>query len=98
MNPQTQIDFDAPPVEPRFKGADYQPERDKPRLGAQYQRVLVAMSDGQWRDLDEIRAITGDPQASISRQLRYAKAEGHTIEKRHRGDAKHGLYEYRVKS
>jgi len=89
---QRSLDFDAAPA-PRFQGHDYHPSRDQQRLATQYDRVLAAMSDGQWRDLDEIRAITGDPQASISRQLRYAKEAGHVVEREHRGN---GRYVYRV--
>ncbi len=56
-------------------------------------------SDGEWRTLDEIAAITGDPQASISAQLRHlrkARFGNHTLEKRPRGDRHQGLWEYRV--
>jgi hypothetical protein len=89
---QRQIDFDTP----RFNGSDYDPARDNARLGAQFLRVLAAMSDHDWHTLDELHAITGDPQASISAQIRHARKArfgSHTIEKQHRGN---GLFAYRL--
>lgn len=80
----------------RFNGADYEPRRDNPRLGAQIQRVFDAIKDGHWHTLAEIERITGDPPASISAQLRHLRKPrfgGHAIERRHVGS---GLYEYRM--
>lgn len=78
-----------------FNGPDYIAPRDDKRLTAQYERIKKCMSDGQWRTLSEINAITGDPEASISAQLRHARKarfDSATIEKRYLGG---GLYEYR---
>lgn len=86
--------FDQP-----FAGSDYDDERDRPRLAGQLLRVFNCMKDGAWRTLDEIHELTGDPHASVSAQLRHLRKERfgkHTIDKRHRGEPAHGLYEYRL--
>jgi hypothetical protein len=80
----------------RFNGADYVPNRDDPRLAKQIYRVWDAMYDGRWKTLQEISFITGDPEASISAQLRHLRKPrfgSHTIEREH---IKHGLYQYRL--
>jgi hypothetical protein len=82
-----------------FQGADYDADLDAARLGRQIRRVASAMSDGAWRTLSEIEAITGDPQASISAQLRNLRKARHgtsSIERRRRGDRRDGLFEYRL--
>jgi len=82
-----------------FDGSDYVPELDNERLGNQMKRVFLAMMDGRWRTLSEVEKITGDPQASISAQLRHMrkpKFGSHTIEKRTRGERQRGLFEYRL--
>ena len=79
-----------------FDGADYVPDRDDERLGSQCQRIFSLMQDSHWRSLPEIESVTGDPQASISAQLRHfrkARFGAHIVERR-RGD--HSLYEYRL--
>jgi hypothetical protein len=80
----------------RFDGDDYQPPRDDPRLGSQYLRIFTLMADAMWRTLGEIAGETGDPEASISAQLRHMRKErfgAHTVERRYCGE---GLYEYRL--
>jgi len=80
----------------RFDGDDYQPERDDVRLTGQLLRVYFIMSMGHWRTLPELEALTGDPQASISAQLRHLRKDrfgGHTVEREYIGD---GLYRYRL--
>ena len=80
----------------RFDGSDYQPPRDNPRLSRQYIRVFELMKDARWRRLKVIADTTGDPEASVSAQLRHMRKPrfgSHTIEKRHKGE---GLYEYRL--
>lgn len=77
-----------------FNGSDYVPERDNARLAGQLLRVFNAMKDGRRRTLREIAGITGDPEASISaqlRNLRKARFGGHAIGKAHLGG---GLYNY----
>jgi hypothetical protein len=79
-----------------FAGADYLPERDDKRLASQLGRVKAAIADKKARTLNEIAAITGDPVASISAQLRHlrkSKFGAHTIEREHLGG---GLYSYRL--
>lgn len=89
--------FNQPDFKPKFNGSDYEPINDDARLTGQLLRVFNCMKDGQWRTLSEIEAITNDPQASISAQLRHLKKErfgSHTINKQRRGDRKQGLFEY----
>ena len=88
-----------PLFDQRFNGDDYVDARDRPRLRGQILRVYDLMRDEGWRTLGEIEGETGDPQASISAQLRHLRKKRfgeHTVEKRHRGDPVGGLYEYRV--
>lgn len=84
---------------PRFDGDDYVRPRDDKRLVPQYDRIWNCMVDGQWRTLVEIAALTGDPPASISAQLRHMRKDrfgAHTVNRRHRGDEGTGLYEYQL--
>lgn len=80
----------------RFDGSDYQPARDDVRLTGQLLRIWSVVCDGAWRTLDQIAAATGDPQASISAQLRHLRKPrfgAHKVEREH---VKDGLYRYRV--
>jgi hypothetical protein len=91
--------LDLDPAVVRFDGPAYNPETDDVRLTGQIKRVFETMEDGQWRTLGEIEAETGDPQASISAQLRHLRKPrfgSHVVEKRNRGDAEHGHFEYRL--
>lgn len=84
------------PENPMFDGADYIPIRDNARLTGQIKRIYSLMSDGKWRTLQEIEQETGDPQASISAQLRHlrkARFGGHTVKREHLGG---GLYRYKL--
>lgn len=77
-------------------GRTYSRERDKKRLNAQQQAVFNAMSDGVWRSLARIHAMTGAPEASVSARLRDARKSkfgGHTVERRF---VSRGLWEYRL--
>lgn len=83
----------------RYRGSDYDPAKDNARLDNQLGRVWGCMQDGQWRTLDEIAAITKDPQASISAQLRHLRKPrfgSYVINKRNRGNREHGLFEYQL--
>jgi len=83
----------------RFNGPCYDPKHDQARLTGQILRVYNAMADGQWRTLDEIHALTGDPHASISAQLRHLRKKrfgAHVVDKRRRGRPESGLWEYRL--
>ena len=80
----------------RFNGADYSPERDNERLSKQLDRVVWAMRDEQWHTLRAVSRMTGDPEASVSAQLRHLRKPrfgGHTVERRY---VNNGLYEYKL--
>lgn len=82
------LHFDGP-------GEDDATERNQ-RLTGQIQRVYACMAGGEWRTLATIAGATGDPEASVSAQLRHLRKPrfgGHTVERRHLGA---GLYEYRL--
>jgi hypothetical protein len=83
-------------MQPHFNGPDYVPARDDNRLNAQYERIFHLMVDGVWRTLNQIHQLTGDPEASISAQLRHMRKPrfgSHTVDKEYLGN---GLYQYRV--
>lgn len=89
--------FDRPAA--RFDGPDYDHAMDHARLAGQILRVFECMRDGRWRTVEEISAITKDPQPSVSAQLRHLrkpKFGQHLVEKRTRGDRAHGLFEYHL--
>jgi hypothetical protein len=86
-------------MELTFDGATYSAEFDCERLTGQQRRVYCLMRDGEWRTLGEISFATGDPQASVSARLRDLRKErngSHLVERRHRGEPRSGLYEYRL--
>lgn len=77
-----------------FNGSDYQPARDDVRLTKQFMRVFDFMKDGFPRTLASIARVTGDPEASISAQLRHMRKPrfgGHKVNKQY---YKEGLYFY----
>ncbi len=85
------------PSEARFNGADYNPALDDDRLNKQIGRVYEAMKDGQWRTLAELEAITKDPQASISAQIRHlrkARFGSYKTERERCGES--GTWRYRL--
>ena len=85
----------------RFNGDDYVPGRDDPRLRTQIEKIFDLMRDASWRTLDEISVVTGAPPASVSAQLRHLRKKRfgeHEVDKRHRGEEKFGLYEYRLRA
>jgi hypothetical protein len=68
------------------------------RLNAQLGRVKAIMEDGQWRTLEEISSLSGDPQASISARLRDLRKErfgSYTVNRR-RVEGGNGLHEYQL--
>ncbi len=80
----------------KFDGADYLPPRDDPRLTSQIERVKALMLDNRWRSIRQIAIATGDPENSVSAQLRHLRKEKHgsyRVERKHIGN---GLYHYRV--
>ncbi len=79
-----------------FNGPEYVPERDNKPLLNQIQRIYMVMEPGQWSTLEEIAAMTGDPAASISAQLRHLRKPrfgSFEVQRRARGGR---LYEYRL--
>jgi len=83
----------------RFNGDDYDPALDDARLEKQLGRVWAAMRTGEWLTLRELATRTGDPEASVSAQLRHLRKRrfgAYIVEKRPRGARERGLYEYRV--
>jgi len=94
-----QLDLIPPPVPwwkaSKFSGSDVS-AKDQERLAGQIKRIYTLMIDGQWRTLAEIETATGDPQASISAQLRNLRKHDfgyHTVAKRRRSESQ---WEYRV--
>jgi hypothetical protein len=84
------------PEHARFDGPEYVPTRDNGRLSGQISRVYNALKDGERRTLSQLAHITGDPEASISAQIRHLRKPrfgSNNIERQHRG---HGLYAYRL--
>jgi len=83
-----------------FDGITYDPKLDYQRLSGQLKRVFGVMCKGGWYTLGEIAAHTGDSsEAAISarlRDLRKPKFGGFIIERRRRGEARKGLWEYRL--
>lgn len=82
-----------------FNGPAYDPEEDCARLTGQIKRIFSLMQDGTWRTLSDINEATGDPESSISAQLRHMRKPrfgSHEVTRRARGERKHGLWEYRL--
>jgi hypothetical protein len=80
----------------KFNGADYTPERDDVRLTGQILRIWDVVKDQEWRTLRQIADLTGDPEASVSAQLRHLRKPrfgGHTVEREY---ILNGLYKYKV--
>lgn len=80
----------------RFNGPEYDAARDNVRLVGQLRRVYLVMCDGHWRTVAEIASLTGDPEPSVSAQLRHLRKRrfgGHTVDRRARAGA---LFEYRL--
>ena len=70
---------------------------DFDRLCGQMKKIYALMIDGHWRSLADIENTTGEPQASISAQLRHLRKErfgSHIVDKQRRGET--GTWEYRV--
>lgn len=81
---------------PAFPGPVYDETLDEVRLKGQQARIYLEMQDGVFRTLREIHNLTGDPEASISAQLRGFKKFGFKLNKQRRGDPSNGLWEYQL--
>ena len=80
----------------KFNGSDYNPTLDDGRLGKQMDRVKYVTRSGIPMSLADIAKKTGDPEASVSAQLRHLRKEkhgAHKVDKIHIG---HGIYLYEV--
>lgn len=84
---------------PEPDGSTYVREYDYVRLNGQNEKVRVLMRDGVWRTLSEISFLIDVPEASVSarlRDLRKKKFGGNIVDRRRRGHATSGHYEYRL--
>ena len=99
--------FDIKPSfkESDFDGVTYEPKFDATRLRGEMARVYNVMKDHQWHTLREIwerilfHHAKSDSEAGISarlRDLRKAKFGSHMVNRRRRGDAKRGIFEYQL--
>ena len=82
---------------PLFDGPCFDPVLDQQRLEGQMDRVFKCLEAGDWLTLGELGERTGDPEASISAQIRHlrkARFGNHIIVKQRRGEG--GLWEYRL--
>ncbi len=68
---------------------------DKPRLMTQFERIVAHMADGQWRTQYAIAESLGIPQGSVGSQLRNARVDGYTVEKK-RDKPAGGTWVYRI--
>lgn len=81
----------------RYEGP-VDPKIDFDRLQGQTKRIHDLMIDGVYRTLSEIENITGDPQPSISSQLRHLRKirfGGFILNKRRRNE-NGGTWEYQL--
>lgn len=82
-----------------FDGAVYDPALDDDRLHRQLGRVWNAMADGQWHTIEALATVTGDPENSVSAQLRHLRKTRHgswIIDKERL--TSNGLYAYRMRN
>lgn len=92
----TQLTLDDYLETARFEGPPDNAQ-DCERLCGQIKRIYELMRDECWRSLAEIERETGDPQASVSAQLRHLRKHrfgAHQIEKRRRDGL--GTWEYKL--
>lgn len=87
------------PTMKEFDGDRINPSLDNPRLRGQLLRVFEVLKRGGWWTYREIADITGDPETSISAQIRNLRKEkcgGFKVPGRHRGEPKNGLWEFHL--
>ncbi len=97
-------------VKPSFKksefdGVTYEAKFDSSRLRGEMARVYAIIKDHQWYTLHEIafgifhRFDKDDSEPGISarlRDLRKPKFGSHTVNRRRRGEASRGIWEYQL--
>lgn len=88
-----------------FGGQTFIPSLDAARLSGQWKRVFNVMASGRWLTLSEIQReiekMTGvhDSETGISARTRDFRKDhfgGHWVHSQRRGDAKRGVWEYRL--
>lgn len=82
-----------------FDGRTYEPAHDQARLSSLLDNVRNLMLDGRWRTLSAINRIVGGTEASVSARLRDLRKErfgAYMVERRREGEAKRGIFSYRV--
>ncbi len=82
------------PVAPQFHGKTFDADLDQARLTTQLDRVLAALSDGEWWTLKGLEVKTGAPGASASARIRGLTSQGHDIKSVRLSD---GKWRYRLK-
>jgi hypothetical protein len=94
------LDIVPPPLPvAAFDGETFEPKHDQARLSKQLLIVYTLMCDQEWYTLGEISDRTWFQEQSVSariRDMRKTKFGAHTVERRRRGDAKRGIFEYRL--
>lgn len=83
-----------------FAGPCFDPALDGTRLKRQLGRVYNVMKAGGWWTLRDIAKVSGDPEASVSAQLRHLrkpKFGGYTVDRR-RATNGDGMWEYRLQA
>ena len=96
-----QLTLDDIQIQPGFDGRTYDRKHDHARLTGLLEQVFTLMSDGKWRTLREIvnQLCANTSETSVSarlRDLRKYKFGNHTVNRRRRGEASRGLFEYQV--
>jgi hypothetical protein len=88
-----------------FDGETFVAEFDAERLSGQLRRVYECTKDGEWRTLSELQFRISqsypfrDSESSISARLRDLRKDrfgSFNMERRRRGEANRGTFEYRV--
>ncbi len=89
-----------------FDGVTYEPKFDSSRLRGEMARVYEVIKDGHWYTLSEIGLAIQhrffgqrDSEAGISarlRDFRKSKWGSHTVNRRRRGKASRGVWEYQL--
>ena len=81
----------------RFGGETFDDDLDGARLTGQMGAVWSLMRDGRWRTLNEIAAVTGAPEASVSARLRDLRKDRFgRLEVQRRRCGEGGTWRYRV--
>jgi hypothetical protein len=83
----------------RFDGGSYDHKADEARLTTLLVKVFDCMKDGSWRTLEELKDAVGGSEAGVSARLRDCRKPrfgGHTVNRRRRGEAERGIFEYQL--